>query len=66
MSMAYIRRTYGVPVKRGARIRFDYADYGEGVITSAPGPHLRVRFADGRVRKIHPTWHVTYLDGPES
>jgi hypothetical protein len=67
MSLEYIRRHYGVPAKRGARIR--YTD-GQGVvwtgrITSARGAHLRV-LVDGRVPgyrgrlTLHPTWQVEY------
>jgi len=43
MSLPYIRRTYGVPARRGLRVR--YTDGAgviwNGTITSAKGPHLR-------------------------
>lgn len=58
MSLEYIRKTYGVPAKRGGRIRYD----GKiGVIASAPGAYLRVSFG-GKIRTLHPTWCVEYLE----
>lgn len=68
MSFEYIRKTYGVPAKRGGRVR--YTD-GNGVIwngriTSAPGHYLRV-LVDDRVQGyrgrllLHPTWQIEYL-----
>jgi len=59
MSLAYIRAAYGVPAKRGGRVK-----YGDqyGTITSARGPYLRVRFeGETYPRLLHPTWHVEYL-----
>lgn len=70
MSLKCIRDYYGVPAKRGGRIRYtgDGGDFDpqDGTITSASGPHLMVRFdIDGpntRIRhKLHPTWEVEYL-----
>jgi hypothetical protein len=68
MSLQYIRRTYGVPAKRGGRIR--YTDEGghifNGRITSARGAHLRVLVDDrvpgyrGRMT-LHPTYRIEYL-----
>jgi hypothetical protein len=55
--MEYVRRFYGVPAKRGGRIRFDGV---EGTITSATH-HLRARMDDGRRVILHPTWRVEYL-----
>lgn len=68
MSLEYIRRTYGVPARRGVRVR--YTD-GAGVIwnctiTSAKGPHLRVLVDDrvpgyrGRLI-LHPTDNLEYI-----
>lgn len=57
MSMQWIRLNYGVPAKRGGRIRFFGA---EGTIASATH-HLRVRMDDGRRVLLHPTWEVEYL-----
>lgn len=68
MSLEYIRRTYGVPAKRGSKIRFTDSNGAiwEGRITSASGPHLRMlpddRVPGCRTRLIvHPTWNVEYL-----
>lgn len=68
MSMAYIRKAYGVPAKRGGRIRFtdSYGTVWNGRITSAKGHYLRV-LVDDRVpgyrgrKLLHPTWNVEYL-----
>lgn len=57
MSMEWIRRNYGVPAKRGGRVRFSGV---AGTITSA-SHHLRVRLDDGRRVLLHPTWRVEYL-----
>jgi len=71
--MEYIRKTYGVPAKRGARISFSGDDVGKfiqgflyrprcGTIISARNGYIRVRF-DGAAtwRALHPTWKVKYL-----
>lgn len=68
MSLEYIRKAYGVPAKRGGRIK--YADDDGcvffGTITSARSGYLRV-LVDDRVSGyrrsliLHPTWHVEYL-----
>lgn len=43
MSLEYIRRTYGVPAKRGARVQIAYrGGLYEGRITRANGPHVVV------------------------
>lgn len=64
MSMKYIRDRYGVPAKRGARVRYSGGDMPvEGTITSAaPGAHLRIRLdGDKGVCYFHPTWKLEYL-----
>lgn len=68
MSLPYIRRTYGVPARRGMRVR--YTDGAgviwNGTITSAKGPHLRVLVDDrvpgyrGRLI-LHPTDNIEYI-----
>lgn len=63
MSMAYIRKTYGVPAKRGARV--EYTGCGKkmaGTIRSAHGGHLRIQL-DGQKHagNYHPTWELRYL-----
>ena len=71
MSMDYIRNTYGVPAKRGMRVR--YTDQAgtvwNGRITGARNQYLRVLIDDrvegyqGRLL-LHPTWQVEYLQPP--
>ena len=60
MSIEYIRNYYGVPAKRGARIKhFDSL----GTITGSHGQYIRVRFdGDKHSVPMHPTWNVQYLD----
>lgn len=58
----YIRSYYGVPAKRGARIR--YRGKNLGTITSTQAAGLRIRmdgekYSDG---PYHPTWEMEYLD----
>lgn len=68
MSMEYIRKTYGVPAKRGARIKFKAVGGGStGTIVGSRGGHIRVRF-DGRttILSLHPTWEVEYLGGGDA
>jgi hypothetical protein len=59
-AMAYIRKTYGVPAKRGMRARVVVGArlYCEGRITSADGGCIVI---DGRYR-YHCTWNVVYLN----
>jgi hypothetical protein len=57
MSMDYVRRTYGVPAKRGLRVTVDGRP---GVITRATH-YVYVRFDDvGFSRPCHPTWRIDY------
>lgn len=73
MSMDDIRNTYGVPAKRGMRVR--YTDQSgaiwNGRITSARNQYLRVLVDDrvdgyrGRLL-LHPTWRVEYLKVPHA
>ncbi|SPU49879.1 hypothetical protein [Bordetella trematum] len=67
MSLNYIRDTYGVPAKRGARV--EYTGNGcaiQGTITSSRGAHLMVRL-DGHKfsNPFHPTWKIRYLDSAQ-
>ena len=67
--MKYIRDTYGVPARRGARVEYQSDKVGRqprrGTITSADGAYLRIRF-DGDRRTypapFHPQWGITYVD----
>ena len=62
MTMTFIRCTYGVPAKRGARIRYTDGVSKLGTITSAKGLYLRVLFDGERnTRILHPIWNVEYL-----
>jgi len=68
VSLKYIRKAYGVPAYRGARIRYtdEQGAIFNGRITSAQSGRLRV-LVDDRVEGyrgrmiLHPTWHVEYL-----
>lgn len=64
MSLEYIRRTYKVPAKRGARVRYQggQSEAMEGGITGSRNAYLRIRF-DGHKRSLqcHPTWNMEYL-----
>jgi hypothetical protein len=66
MSMDYIRRTYGVPAKRGAIITYTGNTTPQtGRIVGSTHGLLRVRF-DGRraICSLHPTWMVEYNKTP--
>lgn len=63
MSMAYIRKTYGVPAKRGGRVEYTGEGRAEyGTIKSANGAHLAIKL-DGvkHTMPFHPTWCLRYL-----
>ena len=64
MSMKYIRKTYGVPVKRGACVEFTCpGGVIQGTITSSRGPYILVRLdGDKFSMPFHPTWRMRYLD----
>ena len=56
-----LREYYGVPLRRGARVKYQ----GRlGVVLSASGCHIRIRF-DGQKRRhpapFHPTFQIEYL-----
>ncbi len=69
MSMDYIRKTYGVPAKRGGRLIYTDSDgvkFHCTIKSATNSGHLKVLVDDrvpgyrGRM-KLHPTWHVEYL-----
>jgi hypothetical protein len=64
MSMDYIRRTYGVPAKRGGRVRYTGSKHADqlGTIVASRGCYLRIRL-DGKKHagNYHPTWALEYL-----
>ncbi|MEN6534115.1 MAG: hypothetical protein ABFD89_10665 [Bryobacteraceae bacterium] len=63
MSMDYIRDTYGVPAKRGARIEYTGGEVPRlGTIIGTRNAHIKVRFDDSPIHgNLHPTWKVRYL-----
>lgn len=68
MGMQYIRNTYGVPAKRGGRVRYapPNRESREGRIIGADGPYLRIKLdpRPGIVQHTtthHPTWCIEYI-----
>lgn len=64
MTMDYIRQTYDVPAKRGARVEYTGGKAPEqGTITGADGAHLMIKL-DSRKHSLpfHPTWELNYLE----
>ena len=63
--MYEIRKQYGVPAKRGGKIRYTDSRGKQwvGQIRSAKGGHLRVTFSEfpKAIATIHPTWNIEYL-----
>lgn len=59
-SLDFIRTTYGVPAKKGVRVRFEGEQ--EGVITGASGRELLIQM-DGSsyVAVYHPVWQLEYF-----
>lgn len=69
MSMAYIRKTYGVPAKRGGRVVAvdGLGRKTHGTITGAQGPYLRIRLDGwGYSQNFHPTDNIEYLQAAQS
>lgn len=64
MSMEQIRKTYGVPAKRGGRV--EYTGYGFpelGTIVSATGSELRIRLDNHKnMTYLHPKAKLRYLE----
>lgn len=68
MSMKTIRETYGVPAKRGQRVRFTLEGTAPrlGTIRSADSGSLYVQLdGDGFTRGLHPTCGLEYLDAQQ-
>lgn len=58
MTMAYIRKFYDVPAKRGMRVT---VNGWPGTITGSDGAYIKVRYDGGSVsHPCHPTWRVEY------
>ena len=70
MSMEYIRKTYGVPAKRGARIEFTdtCGKVHEGRIVGSRGCYLRADMPTirGGTVTLHPTSDVRYLPNDDA
>ncbi|MET8648510.1 hypothetical protein [Nocardia aurea] len=64
MSMQYVRDYYGVPAKRGGRVRYTGDKEPRlGTIASARHGGLRIRLdGDKRAMPFHPTWELEYLE----
>jgi hypothetical protein len=58
--MDYIRRRYGVPAKRGARVKYFNT---HGTITGSSNGRLRIKL-DGEKHsfRFHPTWNIEYTE----
>lgn len=66
MSMAWVRKNYRVPAKRGMRVRYtgEGKDKPElGTITSASNGRLNIRLDryPNEPMPFHPTWELEYL-----
>lgn len=63
-SMEGIRRFYGVPAKRGGRIKHTWRGERLGTIVGAErgNMYLRIRLdGDKHIDSYHPTWEIEYL-----
>ena len=62
-SLTYVKEKYGVPVKRGQRVRVSKGRGAEGVVTCGDAQYVRVRL-DGEKRsgRYHPL-DLDYGDG---
>jgi len=63
MSMAWVRKRYNVPAKRGGRVIYEGSGREEyGTITSATNGRVNIRL-DGlnHALPFHPTWKLRYL-----
>lgn len=69
-NLQYIRNYYGVPARRGARIRFLWPDPEQprtGTVIGARDALLRVRMdGERRTRLLHPTWRIEWLEFPRA
>ena len=71
MSMAYIRKAYDVPAKRGMRIEYsgNLKRTGKprtGTITGSFDARLLIRMdGESKAGIYHPTWRIKYLQEDE-
>lgn len=65
MSLQYIREHYGVPAKRGGRVKYTGSSRRGpefGTITGANGAHVRIRIDGEKLAgNYHPTYALEYL-----
>lgn len=62
MSLDYIAKSYGVPAKKGQRIRFTFRGDRLGTVLGARGSNLKIRLdGDKHYGLYHPTWELEYL-----
>ncbi|MBN8955000.1 MAG: hypothetical protein J0H17_00070 [Rhizobiales bacterium] len=64
MSIAWIRKAYGVPAKRGGRVEYTGEGKPEfGTIAGAKGSHLSIKLDSCKhTMPFHPTWKIRYLE----
>ena len=64
--MKRIRKQYGVPIRRGGRVKYTgegYARYGT-VVSAKEDNRIQVRLdGENKARLFHPTWKLEYLKG---
>lgn len=67
MSMAWVRKHYKVPAKRGMRVRYTGGKAPElGTITSATNGRLNIRLDSRKwTSQFHPTFKLEYLSEPQ-
>jgi hypothetical protein len=60
--MKYIRDTYGVPIKRGARVEYSGGEkIVFGTVKSAGLGYMKILIDGEKKSKIfHPTWKIRY------
>ena len=73
MGMKQIRRMWGVPAKRGGRVRYTgggfHGIHGPrmGTIRSVKNGYLMIQLdGDAWTKPFHPTWALEYLDKTKS
>ena len=64
--MEYIRKFYGVPAKRGAKVRihvsYDKDVTFNGTIVASKGEYIKVKIPGGKKSlAYHPVDHIEYL-----
>lgn len=59
-SLSYVKDTYGVPARRGMRVRVHGRD---GLLTSGDGAHVRVRLDGESYSRCYHPLDVDYFDG---